>query len=50
MLLPMAALQVGSCRNADDRERLAQLQAYAAQLGIGSSVDWCVRSSPCSGP
>lgn len=33
---------VGSCRGPDDEARLAQLQQYAQQLGIGDAVEWHV--------
>lgn len=33
---------IGSCRDAVDRHRLAALQAYATELGIAESLDWCV--------
>lgn len=33
---------VGSCRGADDEQRLQQLQQYADELGIGDAVEWHV--------
>lgn len=33
---------VGGCRGPDDEARLAALQAYAAELGLAGSVEWCV--------
>lgn len=31
---------VGGCRNAEDRERMHQLQAYADAQGVGESVEF----------
>ena len=36
---------VGSCRGAEDRARLDQLQAYAQDLGLQDCVDFCVNAS-----
>lgn len=33
---------IGSCRNDDDRRRLAELQEYADQLGVAGVVEWHV--------
>ncbi|MEW5302545.1 MAG: hypothetical protein WDW36_005320 [Sanguina aurantia] len=33
---------VGGCRNDADAARIAELQSYAADLGVGASVEWAV--------
>lgn len=41
-MLVSSLKMVGSCRGPDDEARLAQLQQYAQQLGIGDAVEWHV--------
>ncbi|KAI3435747.1 hypothetical protein D9Q98_001805 [Chlorella vulgaris] len=36
---------VGSCRNAEDEQRIEQLRGLAEELGIGEQVEFCVNAS-----